>query len=692
MDFRLYGLYGLFILALLSGSFFLVLPAQSATVGKSINGQSSLKTGLVGWWTFDGATCGATYCVDKSGQGITATKSGTPTMSKGKIGQAVSLNGGSQKFTTARVVNYPAMSVNAWVYVKPGITNYSSILDNYDGSENGFSVGWISNGIYAWYFAGSGNSVRHDSDTAAISYNKWTFVTWTLDSSGGKIYLDGVLKKTASWTGTAGTANTASTLTIGEYMNVPNYWKGSIDDARIYNRALSAKEIKQLYQQGGGKIAKSVPSIQQGLVGWWTFDGATCGATYCVDKSVSGDTVTSTSANMPKKSTGKIGQGLNFNGASNYVTAGDKDELIGTNYTYTFWLKPKDITATQNVLSKINGTFTNGIALLLQSPGVLAVYADTGTSDCSTPDNTLTTNRWSFATVIVNSTGCYVYVNGVLKDTGTATATTDNDEAFDIGYRSTNLDRYFNGSIDDVRIYNRALSAQEIKQLYQQGGGKIAKSTSQGGLNSGLVGWWTFDGADVTATKVIDKSGQGNTGTRTGGVAMAAGKIGQGGKFDGVNDYVGKTDFNASQANTSTMSVWFKALATQIENARIFEIGTAADRVGLNIDVNKKLNLYSVKGDALNASLITVASVNDNLWHHAVGTWDGNGANLYIDGVRAATTAGDKGLNMGNSVNMYIGEFVSDGNYYFNGSIDDARIYNRVLSAQEIKQLYQMGK
>ncbi|MEK7213099.1 MAG: hypothetical protein AAB678_01505, partial [Patescibacteria group bacterium] len=52
-------------------------------------------------------------------------------------------------------------------------------------------------------------------------------------------------------------------------------------------------------------------------------------------------------------------------------------------------------------------------------------------------------------------------------------------------------------------------------------------------LNTGLVGWWTFDGADVTSTQVLDKSGNLNHGARNGGVAVAKGKIGQAGKFDG---------------------------------------------------------------------------------------------------------------------------------------------------------------
>ena len=58
------------------------------------------------------------------------------------------------------------------------------------------------------------------------------------------------------------------------------------------------------------------------------------------------------------------------------------------------------------------------------------------------------------------------------------------------------------------------------------------------GLTNGLVGWWTFDGKDISGVQAYDRSGQGNRGTLTSGPVSAIGKIGQGLSFDGVNDYV----------------------------------------------------------------------------------------------------------------------------------------------------------
>ena len=102
----------------------------------------------------------------------------------------------------------------------------------------------------------------------------------------------------------------------------------------------------------------------------------------------------------------------------------------------------------------------------------------------------------------------------------------------------------FKGTIDEVRIYNRALSATEVAKLYGSGAVKTNASSANldngSSLERGLVGHWTFDGADVT-TVVADRSGQGNNGYFIGGATLSAkviGKLGQALRFDGADDYL----------------------------------------------------------------------------------------------------------------------------------------------------------
>jgi hypothetical protein len=136
-----------------------------------------------------------------------------------------------------------------------------------------------------------------------------------------------------------------------------------------------------------------------------------------------------------------------------------------------------------------------------------------------------------------------------------------NNGALYIGSRNTN-DIPFNGLIDDVRIYNRALSADEVKRLYKIGAtAKLGVTANNDSLAKGLVGWWNFDGKTVSGTRVFDASGNGNYGTMTNGPTVIEGKLGQGMAFDGSDDYVDIADssiFDLVASQSFTRSFWIK--------------------------------------------------------------------------------------------------------------------------------------
>ena len=106
--------------------------------------------------------------------------------------------------------------------------------------------------------------------------------------------------------------------------------------------------------------------------------------------------------------------------------------------------------------------------------------------------------------------------------------------------------------------------------------------------------------------------------------------------------------------------------------------------------------LYFQGGDGTTWPSLNVASdgtLTDTDWHHLAGTFDGTTGRLYLDGV-ATGTPDTSGSLVTNNLNLYIGRNTDPdvATTYFNGLIDDVRIYNRALSAQEVKQLYLIGK
>src|SRR5262249_27127631 len=149
------------------------------------------------------------------------------------------------------------------------------------------------------------------------------------------------------------------------------------------------------------------------------------------------------------------------------------------------------------------------------------------------------TNSWTHWALTFDGSSVRVYINGAVTRTltglsGTITPTTG---PFRIGSRSANQiyaarnDR-FNGLIDEVSVYNRALSDGEIQAIYLAGdAGKCPPENGCTLLPPGLVSWWQGQG------NPLDQTGA-NNGTLVGNTSYGAAEVGQGFVFDGSGDAV----------------------------------------------------------------------------------------------------------------------------------------------------------
>jgi len=234
--------------------------------------------------------------------------------------------------------------------------------------------------------------------------------------------------------------------------------------------------------------------------------------------------------------------------------------------------------------------------------------------------------------------------------------------------------------------------------------------------NLGLVGHWTFDGADVT-DKVYDKSGQGNHGYFIGGATTTAkvkGKIGQALKFDGVNDYVAVDSVFTTNQTELTMSAWvnFKSFNQPpgvIMNSPIisgWDTWSGGSQKGYqvrishntfdytmwNININDGVNYNTTLYDNISDASFTAKYANK--WIHAVATFKGGQyVKLYLDGELKITNTSSIPSEMVPEVRStdWIGRTNINGGYS-SAVIDDVRVYNRALSASEVKALYNMGR
>jgi len=415
---------------------------------------------------------------------------------------------------------------------------------------------------------------------------------------------------------------------------------------------------------------------------------------------------------------GKIGQGLSFDGVDDYVSAGDINSLdTATELTVCVWAYHGSITSDDAIIAKEDVVASNGFLLFRDdvgfSSGRTDVYtfaiwdsADTGTARIETPSNTTQLSVWTHVCgtfLANNASGLKLYVNGVgVGDNGVSTvgisAISAGSNALVVGARS-DWSMPFDGNLDEVRAYNRALSADEVKRLYLMGASLKTNVTHRDELTSGLVGEWTFDGKDMTPN-VRDVSGQGNNGglQNQNPTTTTIGKIGQGLNFDGVDDKINVGTGSSLNITTAiTVNAWiyptsFGDRARIVDRlgsnvGYIFLLDNTNTTAGLGFGVNAAGSISVDYGYATN--VITL-----NRWQHIAVTYSGSGTlSFYVNGVKV-TTAANMTQSIGSSAStpLYIAGRFADSLRLFSGRMDEVRIYNRVLSPDEIQRLYLMGK
>jgi len=451
---------------------------------------------------------------------------------------------------------------------------------------------------------------------------------------------------------------------------------------------------------------QSSPNLDAGLIGHWTFDGDDTSGTVTKDVSGNNNNGTISGATVIP---GRRGQGFSFNGVSgDKINIPDNTSInLVTGYSFNAWVKtttdPKGAMiskATTNIWLGGVGDRTWSIS---QMPdlwqGKTRIKITHNATNYTTSWN-YPLNEWYFLSVNWDGTNARVYFNGILKDTVAISGnliTAGYPLYVGYGYDAAgdSARNKYNGLLDDVHLYNRPLSASEIGQLYNQG--QTTMQTSQNSKSTnGLVGLWSFDGPDVSGTTAFDRSGLGNNGTIS-GATVTPGKIRQGMKFNGTSDYVDCGTNSSILSDTTTVSAWVKYDGSQ-SNAPLlrWSTNTAPPPPSLHVEYTGASNgplLYLGNTEWRYFSPTNPVNIYDNNWHQMIFVVENNdvdGSLLFVDGQQQAISTTDTSGGAAIKTRLDIGR--SGSSNYFNGSLDDVRIYNRALSASEISNLYNTGK
>jgi hypothetical protein len=442
-------------------------------------------------------------------------------------------------------------------------------------------------------------------------------------------------------------------------LTVPNLTEG-----QRYFFTVTAYSSVGVASEPSGEISAVVPTLvpDDGLVAAYGFEETS--GTGVVDASL--NRLAGTISGAARTLNGRYGRAIVFDGIDDWITIADAPALDLATMTIEAWVRPATLTGWRSVLLKEDaGTLSYALYANDNAPhpaATIRVNADVSAMGAAA----LPLDTWSHVAATFDGAELRFFVNGVLVDSRAAAGTLEpTDGALRIGGNAV-WGEYFDGVIDEVRIYNRALAPADIVR------------DMNAAVESGLVAAYGFE--EATGTTAVDSSGNGYTGTLAGPARTRNGRFGRALSFDGVNDTV--TVAPELHASRVTVQAWVYPTALSGWRSVVMKEAQKGMVFGLYAHENLPHPAMTVGIDGVDHSAGATTALPLNRWSHLAATYDGATIRLYVNGVEAGTAAAAGALPAsanplrigGNSV---WGE-------YFKGRIDEVRIYNRALSAAEI--------
>ncbi|MEK6874682.1 MAG: LamG domain-containing protein, partial [Nanoarchaeota archaeon] len=375
------------------------------------------------------------------------------------------------------------ISISLWV-----LTNVSGsgrlVTKTRAGSTQSYSLGVsmaASNGLAE--FRTDTPSTTFTTSRVGVADGKWHHIVGIDNGTNISVYVDGVLSNSTSVSGSP-TYDTGS-LEIGRYgSGSTEYFNGSIDEIKIFNRTLSADEIVNEYQMmsygSTEKDATGTPAPDIPVAAWHFDDGV--GATSAFD--YFGDNQARIS--NATKTTGVFGtEGMFFNKINATLIVNNSPSInLSGNFTILLWTG-SNYTDSENLNYLLLKESSYGILKPIGGTNLRCVISNSTSSTAAHPTGMNNSGVLEHVACVYNGTTFSAYRNAVLTESVSFTGgtnTTTNPLLFG-GLNSV----LFNGTIDEVEIYNRVFTPEEINQSYRRSFPLFGLNTSRFGANDSLT-------------------------------------------------------------------------------------------------------------------------------------------------------------------------------------------------------------
>ncbi|HTA63003.1 MAG TPA: LamG-like jellyroll fold domain-containing protein, partial [Bacteroidia bacterium] len=514
--------------------------------------------------------------------------------------------------------------------------------------------------------------------TPSITTSACSSLTTTLTASGGTNF---------TWTPSASLDTDMGSVVVATATAATNY---VVTNAEGCSSALlvSATDVLTIDAQTTTACTSTNDTLyanaflNKGLVAYYPFNGN------ANDFSGNGHNGTTVGVSLATDRFGNSSKCYSFAGTSTYITCPPATYFTGGDFTISGWVNATSVDTWGRLMDFGNGAGVDNVLVALNAGGSTQLLASAGNNFQS--NQVLNNNVWVqvLFTYHANTQNGICYYNGNLIDSGYMAQPANVIRNLNyIGLSNWAGDGGVYGSMDDIRIYGRALSTTEVGQLYNYELTSEAQTTynwSTGAITPYIV---SNSSTPSTATYTVSQTRNGancsisNTATVTTVACPAALN------FDGANDYVnlgGGINTAIQGTNLITVEAWvnpsttgsFGVIAGNYDNINNGGMQFLLRRDGSNY------TFWVDNGSGFNP-VTSSTSVVTNVWQHVAGTWDGNNLNIYINGVLDNTSSGITGAFSAQANNVWIG---TDGaNEAFTGSMDEIHIWNVALTQAQIQ-------
>ncbi|MEU4148732.1 LamG-like jellyroll fold domain-containing protein [Streptomyces sp. NPDC026659] len=510
-------------------------------------------------WSMNEAA-GATAAAG-SAPAVNATLHGGPTPNvEGKFGTAVQFDGVDDYASTdlAAVNTDVSFSVSAWVKLSAMPSEAAIVASQRGNNQPGFEL-YYSKAYDRWVFnqyssdTASGTPVRAMQAAAGgVKAGEWTHLVGIYSASEQllKLYVNGALAGTTAYS-TAWNSRSGMLIGASTPGGTPaSFFPGAIDEVKTFEKPLSANEVSSLYTSNtsGGRPARMVFHLDDPA------DATALSGAADVNPAVLKGGATTGAA-------GADGNALTLDGTDDYATAGTPHVNTSYSFAVSAWVKlPKTKPAhAATVVSQI-GTTVTGPELYYSNSYDRWVFnqhsADTGDSTVvralQPTGTTANGGEWTHLVGVQDTVAdtLSLYVNGSLAGTTALQPTWYAGGALQIGASAFQgvPTSFFPGQIDDVRLFDRPVSAGEVQQLFKQ--------------RALVKGRWKFETAAGSPLISPDDSASGNAMTLYNGAQTGSGWVDGAVVLDGTDDYAAAPVVPVDTSASFTVSAFVQTAAT----------------------------------------------------------------------------------------------------------------------------------